>query len=71
MDSGRIRDLLIGGETLTVEFKVGSISDSALVEAVACLANGSGGVLLVGVDNDGRFTGVAPRHGRETDPTRD
>ncbi len=70
MDSDRLRDLLITGETLNVEFKVGSISDSELVEAVACLANGSGGVLLVGVDNDGKLTGAAPRHGPETYPTR-
>ena len=70
MDSVRLRDLLVGGETLTVEFKSGSVNDSELVEAVACLANGSGGVLLVGVDNDGRVTGAAPRHDRETNPTR-
>ena len=70
MDSVRVRDLLVGGETLTVEFKSGSVNDSELVEAVACLANGSGGVLLVGVDNDGRVTGAAPRHDGETNPTR-
>ena len=70
MDSVRVRDLLVGGETLTVEFKSGSVNDSELVEAVACLANGSGGALLVGVDNDGRVTGAAPRHDGETNPTR-
>ena len=70
MDPGPLRDLLIGGETLTVEFKGGSINDTELVEAVACLANGSGGVLLVGVDNEGNVVGAAPRHGGETHPNR-
>lgn len=65
-----MRDLLIAGESLAVEFKLGSINDSELVEAVACLANGSGGVLLVGVDDEGNVVGAEPRHGRETHPNR-
>ena len=70
MDAKDLQDLLIGGESLTVEFKSGSINDSELVEAVACLANGSGGVLLVGVDNEGNVVGAEPRHGSETYPNR-
>ena len=70
MDHGYLRDLLVGGETLIVEFKSGSVNDSELVEAVACLANGGGGILLVGVDDDGKVVGAAPRHGRKTHPTR-
>lgn len=62
--------LLDGGETYTVEFKRGSISDSELVEAVACLANGDGGVLLLGVEDDGSVSGVLPRHGALTDPAQ-
>ena len=62
--------LLVGGETLEVEFKGGSINDSELVEAVACLANGSGGILLVGVDDEGKVVGAEPRHGGETHPNR-
>ncbi|MXW94255.1 MAG: ATP-binding protein [Acidimicrobiaceae bacterium] len=70
MDSDHLRDLLIRGETLTAEFKGGSINDSDLVEAVACLSNGSGGVLLVGVDDEGNVVGAEPRHGSETHPNR-
>ena len=70
MDATELRQLLRAGETLTVEFKAGSINDSELVEAVACLANGSGGYLLIGVDDDGRATGAKPRHGDHTDPSR-
>lgn len=46
-------------------------NDRDLVEVVVCLANGSGGILLVGIEDDGTVTGVRPRHeaGR-TDPVR-
>jgi predicted HTH transcriptional regulator len=42
---------LAGGETYSVEFKSEQhqqLNDRDLVEAVVCLANGSGGALLVG-----------------------
>ncbi|HEY8497839.1 MAG TPA: ATP-binding protein, partial [Limnochordales bacterium] len=46
------------------------MSDTDLVEAVVCLANGAGGVLLIGVEDDGRVMGARPRHHRHTDPLR-
>ena len=39
-----------------------------MVEAVACLANGNGGFLLIGVDDDGIPHGAQPRHGPSTHP---
>jgi ATP-dependent DNA helicase RecG len=70
MDHEVVRRLLTGGETYTVEFKRAtskqSLNDRELVEAVVCLANGSGGVLLLGVEDDGEVTGVGPRHGDGT-----
>lgn len=68
-----LRDLISQGESLTVEFKgeeKAQLSDRDLVEAVVCLANGQGGHLIVGVENDGRITGARPRHGQGTDPLR-
>lgn len=64
MTEQELRALIAGGETLTVEFKsdLGPLSDSDLIEAVACLANRQGGVLLIGVEDDGRVTGLHPRH---------
>lgn len=35
-----------------------------------CQANGRGGILLVGVEDDGRVTGARARHGSYTDPRR-
>lgn len=63
--------MIARGESLTVEFKratQGAISDNALVEAVTCMANGPGGLLLLGVEDDGTITGMAPRHGVTTEP---
>jgi ATP-dependent DNA helicase RecG len=65
---------LIGaGERFEVELKGEErkpLDDRELVETVVCLANGAGGTLLVGVEDDGRITGARPRHGSYTDPNR-
>jgi ATP-dependent DNA helicase RecG len=58
-----LKALIAGGETLSVEFKSdrGPLTDTDLLEAVVCLANTKGGKLIVGVENDGRVTGLHPR----------
>ena len=68
-----VRAWIAGGENLTVEFKGESratLNDTDLVEAVACMANARGGVLLVGVEDDGTISGAQPRHGSYTDIRR-
>lgn len=69
----RVQEWLATGEDYNIEFKSDrkQLADNELVEAAVCLANGEGGVLLVGVEDDGRVTGARPRHenGR-TDPAR-
>ena len=65
MTEQELRDLIAGGETLTVEFKSDrgdGLSDHALQEAVVCLANHEGGHLLVGVEDNGRITGLHRKH---------
>lgn len=69
MDDVQLRPILTQGETLTVEFK-SRVSDKELVETVVCLANGRGGLLLIGVDDEGAVVGDEPRHGQVTDPAR-
>lgn len=72
----RLLEIVRQGESLDVEFKGESarqLSDTDLVEAVVCLANRSSespGLLLIGVEDDGRITGVRPRHQDRTDPLR-
>ncbi len=51
-------------ESLTVEFKSDrkKLSDTELVEALVCLANTDGGELWLGVEDDGRATGLHVEH---------
>src|SRR5918992_3130675 len=73
LTSDQLRDVVAEGEQLDVEFfgeERSALSDSDLVEAVSCLANARGGLVLVGVEDDGRVTGARPRHGSYTDPRR-
>jgi ATP-dependent DNA helicase RecG len=55
---------LPSSESLTVEFKSDrhGLPDRELVEAVVCMANAQGGDLYLGVEDDGRATGLHPRH---------
>lgn len=64
MDIDKVTELLRGGENLTVEFKsdIGPLPDSDLIETIVCLANGHGGTLLVGVEDDGGVSGLHTRH---------
>src|SRR5438132_2961042 len=52
------------GEDLSVEFKSdrGRLSDDELVATIVCLANTDGGDLYLGVEDDGRVTGLHPAH---------
>lgn len=74
MTEAELEALIAGGETFTVEFKGEereALNDSDLVETVVCLANGDGGWILVGVEDDGRITSARPRHeAGTTDPDR-
>lgn len=65
-----LRAVIANGERIDVEFKSDArepLNDRDLVEAVACIANGRGGVLLIGVEDDGRVTGARFRHRTYTD----
>ena len=67
----RVAQFISGGESLTVEFKDEPrkpLSDSEIYEAVVCLANAKGGVVLIGVSDDKTVSGAHPRHGQTTDP---
>lgn len=50
--------LIAEGESLSVEFKQDALSDDELVETVVCFANGPGGWILLGVEDDGRVSGL-------------
>jgi ATP-dependent DNA helicase RecG len=57
-----ITQLIAYGETLTIEFKSDyaclSLSAQDLLEPVVCFATTSSGTLLIGVEDDGKITGL-------------
>jgi len=68
----QLNSILARGESLACEFKSDRqrLSDSVIYEEVVALANAEGGVLLIGVEDDGTITGTQPRHGQTTDPLK-
>ena len=74
MNPVSVQALAGAGESFAVEFKrcrsKSDFPDRELIEAVVCLANGDGGHLLIGVDDDGAVSGCHPRHDTSTDPDR-
>lgn len=63
----RIEVLISGGERATVEFKrqLPGKDPTAVIKTVAAFANGAGGTILFGVENDGEIIGVGDDRGRE------
>lgn len=73
IDSEQVRQRIAAGESLTVEFKSElrhPMRDSDIVEAVVCMANSDGGVILIGVEDNGKITGARARHGAITEPRK-
>jgi predicted HTH transcriptional regulator len=58
-----LRELIAGGESLTVEFKRKFTSEEKIAREVAAFANSSGGYLMIGVDDDKRIVGVQSEKG--------
>jgi ATP-dependent DNA helicase RecG len=65
-----IDDVVPSQESLTVEFKSDRdcLSDDDVVEAAVCLANTEGGSVYVGVEDDGRVTGLHPSRPVRVEP---
>lgn len=72
MDLETLKRQLAAGESIEREFKSDrrQISDQEIYEEVVAMANASGGVLLIGVGDDGAVLGAKPRHGKTTDPIK-
>lgn len=72
MDLETLKIQLAAGESVEREFKSDrrQISDQEIYEDMVAMANASGGVLLIGVRDDGTVSGAKPRHGKTTDPVK-
>lgn len=72
MTLDQLTDIIARGEQLDVEFKSDRrpMPDRDIYEEVVSLANSKGGVLLIGVEDDGTITGAHPRHGEVSEPAK-
>lgn len=72
IDVQHLEELIAAGEAITREFKSDrrQISDDAIYGEVVAMANTEGGVLLIGVEDDGSVSGAKPRHGATTEPRK-
>lgn len=67
----QVQQIAAEGESFTTEFKrARGVSDTDIVNAVVCMANGQGGRLFWGIEDNGTITGLPPRHGDRTDADR-
>lgn len=72
-DENWVRGVTSQGEAIEREFKseqTRPFGDSEVYEQVVALANSGGGVLLLGVEDDGSITGARNRHESCTDGDR-
>lgn len=61
-----IKGIIARGESETTEFKRQIPADSAkLTKTIAAFANGSGGIILIGVEDDGQIVGIQTDIGKE------
>lgn len=54
-----LRSIIQAGENSQVEFKSEAVSNEELAIAMIALLNGQGGTILLGVEDDGRISGLA------------
>ena len=63
MTQSDIEKIIAQGEGISVEFKVaGKKVPASLYETVVSFANTNGGIILLGVDDDGNTTGISPEN---------
>ncbi len=58
MNPNEFKDLIAEGESSFLEFKRKATSPNKLAREIAALANTKGGILIIGVDDDGTVVGV-------------
>ena len=67
----QVQQIAAEGESFTTEFKRAfGLNDTDIVNAVVCMVNGHGGLIFLGIEDNGTITGLPPRHGDRTDANR-
>lgn len=71
MRSDEMIPLIHQGQGISVAFarrtSSAYINERRVIELISCMANGEGGHLFIGVDQDGSISGCYPFHGEQTD----
>lgn len=58
-----LRELIINGENSNVEFKRDDVHPTSLAKEMSALLNREGGVILLGVEDNGEVSGISESHG--------
>lgn len=58
-----LRELIINGENSNVEFKRNDVHPTSLAKEMSALLNREGGVILLGVEDNGEVSGISESHG--------
>lgn len=61
MNRDEIKEIIKNGENSYIEFKEEGIKAKDLAEEIVALANSEGGIILIGVDDDGNIKGVSDK----------
>lgn len=61
-----IKEILRQGENSAIEFKQSAVSGEALARELTAFANSQGGVILIGIDDDGTVSGIDIQKRNET-----
>jgi ATP-dependent DNA helicase RecG len=65
VDENQLRQLIERGECATVEFKRDSLRPEQLAREIVALANAEGGMILLGVEDDGTLSGLTRKNTQE------
>ncbi len=65
MDETLVLELIQQGENSSIEFKSDDIRPESLAREMVAFSNTLGGSVLLGVEDDGRITGIRPPHNEE------
>jgi predicted HTH transcriptional regulator len=65
MNASELQEIILGGETSTVQFKEKLPHPDAFAAEMVAMANARGGVILLGVTDSGEVAGLSPEELRE------
>jgi hypothetical protein len=65
ISSDEIKDFLIQGEGARIEFKTRFATENIIARQISAFANSGGGIIIFGVDSNGKAVGLTPEEERQ------